>query len=164
VRTTAADLGHCPGPDDTFMALRGLRTLGVRLERHQKNALKVALWLKERPEVARLLYPALPEDPGYALWKRDFLGASALFGVILKPAPKAAVYAMIDALDLFGIGASWGGFESLIQFVRPERTRTATRWAPEGPCLRLHIGLEDPDDLIEDLERGLDALRAAMAG
>jgi cystathionine beta-lyase len=163
VRTMAADLGHCAGPDDAFMALRGLRTLGVRLERHEKNALTVAHWLKERAEVARLLYPALPDDPGHALWKRDFLGAASLFGVVLKPAPTAAVFAMIDALDLFGIGASWGGFESLIQFVRPERSRTATRWASGGPCIRLHIGLEDPADLIEDLDRGFCALRAAMA-
>jgi len=163
VRTMAADLGHCAAPDDAYYALRGLRTMGVRLERHEKNALAVARWLQTRPEVSRVLYPALPEDPGHALWKRDFLGASGLFGVVLKPAPKAAVYAMIDALDLFGIGSSWGGFESLILPTSPERGRTATRWAPEGPTLRLHIGLEDPQDLIEDLERGFHQLRTAMA-
>jgi cystathionine beta-lyase len=105
----------------------------------------------------------LPEDAGYALWKRDFLGASGLFGVILKPVPKKAVYAMIDALDLFGIGASWGGFESLILPANPERIRTATRWNAEGPTLRLHIGLEDPQDLIEDLDRGFHELRAVAA-
>ena len=159
VRTMAADLGHCAGPDDVYFALRGMRTLSVRLERHEKNALAVARWLHARPEVSRVLYPALPEDPGHALWKRDFLGASGLFGVVLKPAPKAAVYAMIDALDLFGIGSSWGGFESLILPTHPERGRTATRWAPEGPTLRMHIGLEDPQDLIEDLERGFHQLR-----
>jgi len=163
VRTMAADLGHCAGPDDAYYALRGLRTLSVRLERHQKNALVVARWLQTRPEVARVLYPALPEDPGHVLWKRDFLGASGLFGVVLKPAPKQAVYALIDALDLFGIGASWGGFESLIQPTTPARIRSATRWASEGPSLRLHIGLEDPQDLIEDLERGFHALRAMAA-
>jgi cysteine-S-conjugate beta-lyase len=163
VRTMAADLGHCAGPDDAYFALRGLRTLSVRLERHEKNALAVARWLQSRPEVARVLYPALPEDPGHALWKRDFLGASGLFGVVLKPAPKPAVYAMIDALDLFGIGSSWGGYESLILPTNPERGRTATRWAPEGPTLRLHIGLEDPQDLIEDLERGLHQLRTVSA-
>jgi cysteine-S-conjugate beta-lyase len=163
VRTMAADLGHCAAPDDAYFALRGLRTLSVRLERHQKNALEVARWLQRRPEVARVLYPALPDDPGHALWKRDFLGASGLFGVVLKPAPKEAVYAMIDALDLFGIGSSWGGFESLILPSNPGRLRTATRWEPEGPGLRLHIGLEDPQDLIADLERGLHSLRAAMA-
>jgi len=113
--------------------------------------------------VSRVLYPALPEDPGYALWKRDFLGASGLFGVVLKPAPKEAVYAMIDALDLFGIGSSWGGFESLILPTNPERLRTATRWNAEGPTLRLHIGLEDQQDLIEDLERGFHQLRVAAA-
>ncbi len=161
VRSMAADLGHCAGPDDAYMALRGLRTLSVRLERHQRNGLKVALWLQGRPEVQRVLYPALPEDPGHALWQRDFLGATSLFGMVLKPAAKRAVFAMIDALDLFGIGASWGGFESLIQFVRPERLRSATRWSEEGPTLRLHIGLEDPEDLIADLERGFAALRQA---
>src|ERR1700730_8448840 len=163
VRTMAADLGHCAGPDDAYFALRGLRTLSVRLERHEKNALTVARWLQTRPEVSRVLYPALPEDTGHALWKRDFLGASGLFGVVLKPASKEQVYAMIDALDLFGIGSSWGGFESLILPTNPERGRTATRWAPEGPTLRLHIGLEDPQDLIEDLERGFHQLRTAMA-
>ena len=163
VRTMAAELGHCAAPDDAYLALRGLRTLGVRLERHQRNALAVARWLQARPEVARVLYPALPEDPGHALWRRDFTGASGLFGVILRPAPQPAVHALVDALDLFGIGASWGGFESLIVPTRPARQRSATRWAPEGPTLRLHIGLEDPQDLIEDLERGFAALRAAAA-
>ena len=110
VRSMIADLGHCAGPDDIFFALRGMRTLSVRLERHQKNALEVARWLQTRPEVSRVLYPALPEDPGHALWKRDFLGASGLFGVVLKAVPKEAVAAFIDSLDLFGIGASWGGY------------------------------------------------------
>jgi cystathionine beta-lyase len=163
VRTMAADLGHCAAPDDAWLALRGLRTLSVRLERHQKNALAVAHWLQGRPEVSRVLYPALPEDPGHALWKRDFLGASGLFGVVLKPAPQKAVHAMIDALDLFGIGASWGGFESLVQPTNPARIRSATRWQAEGPTLRLHIGLEDPQDLIADLERGLHELRRVAA-
>src|SRR6266702_927688 len=163
VRTMSADLGHCAGPDDVYFALRGLRTLSVRLERHEKNALAVARWLQTRPEVSRVLYPALPDDPGHELWKRDFLGASGLFGVVLKPASKSAIYAMIDALDLFGIGSSWGGFESLILPTNPERGRAATRWAPEGPTLRMHIGLEDPQDLIEDLERGFHQLRAIAA-
>ncbi len=163
VRTMAAELGHCAAPDDAYFALRGMRTLSVRLERHQHNALTVARWLQARPEVSRVLYPALPEDPGHALWKRDFTGASGLFGVVLKPAPKEAVYAMIDALDLFGIGSSWGGFESLILPTAPARSRTATRWQAEGPTLRLHIGLEDPQDLIADLERGFHQLRAVAA-
>jgi cysteine-S-conjugate beta-lyase len=163
VRSMAADLGHCAGPDDVYFALRGVRTLSVRLERHQRNALKVAKWLQTRPEVARVLYPALPDDPGHKLWKRDFTGASGLFGVVLNPAPKEAVYALIDALDLFGIGSSWGGFESLILPTDPGRLRTATRWQAEGPTLRLHIGLEDPEDLIADLDRGFHALRGVMA-
>jgi len=160
VRSMIADLGHCAGPDDIFFGLRGMRTLSVRLERHQKNATEVARWLQSRPEVSRVLYPALPEDPGHALWKRDFLGASGLFGIVLKPAAKAAVDAFIDSLDLFGIGASWGGYESLIQPSYPERSRTATRWQAEGPLVRIHIGLEDPQDLIADLAQGLDRLRA----
>ena len=160
VREGTAELGHCAGPDDVFLALRGMRTLSVRLERHQKNALEVARWLQSRPEVSRVLYPALPEDPGHAIWKRDFLGASGLFGVVLRPVPQAAVHAFIDALDLFGIGASWGGFESLIVPAAPERNRTATSWQAEGPMVRLHIGLEDPQDLIADLAQGLDKLRA----
>jgi cystathionine beta-lyase len=161
VRSMTADLGICAAPDDAYLALRGLRTLSVRLERHQRNALEVARWLQSRPEVARVLYPALPEDPGHAIWQRDFRGATGLFGVVLKPAPKAGVDALIDGLELFGLGASWGGFESLIQPTNPERLRTATRWAPEGPCLRLHIGLEDPRDLIADLEAGFARLLAA---
>jgi len=161
VRSATAQIGHCAGPDDVFFALRGMRTLSARLERHQKNALEVARWLQTRREVSRVLYPALPEDPGHAIWKRDFLGACGLFGVVLKPASKEQVYTMIDALDLFGIGASWGGFESLIQPMYPERIRTATKWDAEGPGIRLHIGLEDPQDLIADLAQGFDRMRKA---
>jgi cystathionine beta-lyase len=161
VRSATAQIGHSAGPDDVFFALRGMRTLSARLERHQRNAMEVAKWLQTRAEVSRVLYPALPEDPGHKIWKRDFLGASGLFGVILKPVSKEQVYAMIDALDLFGIGASWGGFESLIQPMYPERSRTATKWAAEGPGVRIHIGLEDPQDLIADLAQGLDKLRKA---
>jgi cystathionine beta-lyase len=161
VRSTCADIGLCAGPDDAYLALRGLRTLSVRLERHQKNALEVARWLQQRPEVSRVLYPALPEDPGHALWQRDFLGASGLFGVVLKPARKAQVDAFIDALRLFGIGASWGGFESLVQPTNPARLRTATRWQAEGPTLRFHIGLEDPRDLIADLANGFARMAEA---
>jgi len=159
VRTAMAQIGHSAAPDDVFFALRGMRTLSVRLERHQKNALDVARWLQTRPEVSRVLYPALPEDPGHQIWRRDFLGACGLFGVVLKDVPKAAVYAFIDALDLFGIGASWGGFESLIQPANPPRS--AARWQAEGPLVRLHIGLEDPQDLIADLAQGLEKLRSS---
>ena len=163
VRSTVADLGHCVSGDDAYLVLRGLRTLGVRLERHQRNAVRVAEWLCTRPEVARVHYPALPHDPGYAIWKRDFTGASGLLGVSLAPAPKAAVDAMLDGLELFGKGVSFGGFESLAIPMDPAPVRTATAWTSTRPYLRLHIGLEDPDDLIADLARGLDRLGAVAA-
>jgi cysteine-S-conjugate beta-lyase len=148
------DLGLCPGPEDAYLGLRGLRTLGVRLERHQRSGLELASWLSRRPEVARVLHPALPGDPGHALWKRDFTGASGLFSIVLKPAPQQAVAAMLDGLKLFGMGYSWGGFESLILPFDPNAYRTATKWQAEGPALRLHVGLEDVEDLKADLEAG----------
>ncbi len=160
IRQTAARLGYCAAPDDCYLALRGLRTLGVRLARHQENALALARWLQARPEVERILYPALPEDPGHALWKRDFGGACGLFGVVLKPVPAGAVAAMLDGMRLFGMGVSWGGYESLILLVNPERTRRATRWDAAGPTLRIHAGLEDPADLIDELEAGFERLNA----
>ncbi|HEV2748937.1 MAG TPA: cystathionine beta-lyase [Gemmatimonadales bacterium] len=163
VRSTVAELGHCVGGDDAYLALRGLRTLGVRLERHQRNAFRVAEWLRTRPEVARVHYPALPDDPGYAIWKRDFTGASGLLGVALAPAPKAAVDAMLNGLELFRMGVSFGGFESLVIPIDPAPLRTATQWTSTLPYLRLHIGLEDPDDLIADLAQGLDRVRAITA-
>lgn len=163
VRSAVAELGYCVGGDDAYLALRGLRTLGVRMDRHYRNALEVAQWLCTRPEVARVHYPALASDPGHAVWARDFTGASGLFGVSLAPAPKAAMEAMLDALELFGKGVSFGGFESLAIPMRPEPYRTATQWqsAGGGPYIRLHIGLEDPADLIADLERGFERLRSA---
>lgn len=164
LKRMAVMLGNAAGPDDLFLGLRGLRTLEVRLSRHEENALKVARWLEGRPEVARVLFPALPEDPGHALWQRDFSGASGLFGIVLHPVPKAAVAAMLDGLDLFGMGASWGGFESLILPAHPEKLRTATTWDAPGPVLRLHVGLEDPADLVADLDAGFDRLNAAAAG
>jgi cysteine-S-conjugate beta-lyase len=152
-------LGLCPGPEDVFLSLRGLRTLAVRLDRHMASGLKVAGWLKSRPEVLRVLHPALDDDPGHAIWKRDFKGASGLFSFILQPDYSAkAVAAFIEALELFGIGASWGGFESLAIPFDCTKLRSATKWAPGGPAVRLHIGLEDSDDLIADLERGLSQL------
>ena len=159
VRRTVADYGYCVSPDDCFLALRGLRTIGVRMRQQQESALKIARWLGSRPEVARVLYPALAGDPGHALWKRDFTGAASLFGVILKPASGKATAAMINALELFGIGSSWGGFESLAIRADVTRYRTATKWDPGGPLVRFHIGLEDPDDLIADLEQGFAHLR-----
>lgn len=154
VKATHGDLGITIAPEDAFLAARGLRTLAVRLARHQQSALTLARWLAARPEVARVLHPALPEDPGHALWKRDFKGSSGLFSLILKPAPKAAVAALLDSLALFGLGYSWGGFESLAIPFDCSGYRSATRWAPGGPALRLHIGLEEPADLIADLEQG----------
>ena len=158
VRKAVADYGYCVSPDDCFLALRGLRTIGVRMNQQQQSALRIARWLEARPEVLRVLYPALASDPGHALWQRDFSGAASLFGVILKPVRWEAVAALIDALELFGIGSSWGGFESLAIRVDPTRVRTATRWNPGGPLVRLHIGLEDPADLIADLEQGFARL------
>ncbi|MEO6841724.1 MAG: cystathionine beta-lyase [Bradyrhizobium sp.] len=160
---TTRELGVCAGPDDVFLAMRGLRTLSVRLAQHQRSALDIARWLATRPEVARVLYPALESDPGHAIWKRDFTGASGLFSIILRPAPKRAVDALLDALKLFGMGFSWGGFESLIIPFDCDGYRTATQWAPGGPALRLHIGLENVEDLKADLELGFAAFNAALA-
>lgn len=158
VAATHEALGLCVNGEDAFLALRGLRTLAVRLERHWKSGLEMAEWLKERPEVLSVLHPALPGAPGHDLWRRDFLGASGLFSVYLKPYPDAAVKRMLNALRIFGMGYSWGGFESLIVPFDCRHARTATGWACEGPALRLHIGLEDTDDLKRDLECGFAAL------
>jgi cystathionine beta-lyase len=154
-------MGLCVGPDDMYLGLRGLRTLGVRLAQHSASAMKVARWLQTRPEVLGVLYPALEGDLGHAIWKRDFSGACGLFSIVLKPAPEPAVHAFIDALTLFGIGVSWGGYESLVIPFDCTPMRTATKWAPGGPTVRFHIGLEDADDLIEDLQRALAAMAAA---
>lgn len=160
VQKASGALGMAVSPDDAYLATRGLRTLGVRLARHQDNALAVARWLQTRPEVARVLYPALPEDPGHALWKRDFTGASGLLGVVFKQSAQAAVEAFIDGMELFPLGFSWGGFESLIAPVTPHRT--AQPWTAAGPGIRLHIGLEDVADLMDDLDQGFARFRAAL--
>jgi cystathionine beta-lyase len=154
------DFGLGVSPDDAYFMLRGLRTLEVRLKRHGENALKVAAWLQQQPEVRRVLCPALPGAPGYDLWKRDFKGLNGLFSVVLAPAPEAKVEAFIDALTLFGLGFSWGGFESLAIACDPQLK--VRRFHPDygGPLVRLHIGLEDPADLIADLEHGLAAYAA----
>jgi len=154
-------LGVCAGPDDVFLALRGLRTLAVRLAQHHRSALEMARWLATRPEVVRVLHPALESDPGHAIWKRDFTGASGLFSIVLKPAPQKAVDALLDAVTLFGMGFSWGGFESLVIPFDCTPYRSATKWAPGGPTLRFHIGLENVEDLKSDLERGFAAFNAA---
>ena len=132
----------------------------VRLEQHQKNALEVATWLQSRPEVVRVLYPALGNDPGHAIWKRDFTGASGLFGMILQPASETQLAAFFDGLELFGMGSSWGGYESLLIPADPGSNRTATEWNPPGPLLRLHIGLENPADLMADIEAGFKRMQA----
>ncbi|HQY73390.1 MAG TPA: cystathionine beta-lyase [Aestuariivirga sp.] len=150
-------MGQFAGPDDMYLALRGLRTMSVRLERHMRNATAVAEWLRGRSEVESVMYPALSNDPGHQIWKRDFTGASGLFSVVLKPTSDQSVAAMLDGLSLFGMGFSWGGFESLVVPFKP--VRTATTWTAPGPCLRLHIGLESPDDLIVDLKQGFERLK-----
>lgn len=161
VRLTALELGQYASPDDCWLALRGLRTLSVRLERQMQSGLAVAAWLAERPEVKLVLHPALPGAPGHALWRRDFTGACGLFGVVFQPEFSAsAVYAMTESLDLFGIGASWGGYESLAMPTQDTIRRSAGTGDFGGQMLRLHIGLEEPADLIADLARGLSVLRA----
>jgi len=152
------DIGVTASSDDSFLALRGLRTLPLRLARHVESALRIAKWLQTRREVREVIYPALPGSRGHELWKRDFVGASGLFAVVLQPVAKARIAAMLDGMRLFGMGWSWGGFESLIIPTYPERVQTATTWDAGGPCLRLAIGLEDPGDLIADLEEGLARL------
>jgi cysteine-S-conjugate beta-lyase len=161
LKNTVRLTGLCEGPDDVYLGLRGLRTLGIRLDRHYQSGLAVARWLEGRPEVLRMLHPALPSHPGHALWKRDFTGASGLFSMVLKPVPKKAYHAFVNTLELFGIGASWGGYESLAIPFDCTPLRTATRWEPGGPTVRFHIGLEAVEDLTADLERGFAALAAA---
>ncbi|MEE8396309.1 MAG: cystathionine beta-lyase [bacterium] len=155
--------GDCVAPDVCSLALRGLRTLAVRLYEHQRAGIEIAHWLAARPEVKRVLHPALPEDPGHQLWKRDFLGASGLFGVVLHTASEAAVAAMIDELRWFKIGSSWGGYESLITPALLGVRRTAVPWSEEGYLLRISVGLEAVEDLIADLDAGLERLNRALA-
>ncbi|MGE5527017.1 MAG: cystathionine beta-lyase [Rhodospirillaceae bacterium] len=159
VRRTVADFGYNASPDDCYLALRGFRTIGVRMRAQMQSALHVARWLLERREVERVLYPPLPSDPGHAIWKRDFSGAASLFGIVLKPVDHEALARFVNGLELFGIGLSWGGYESLITVSHAQAARTATQWAQQGPLLRLHIGLEDPEDLLADLDRAFRAMR-----
>jgi len=150
----------CPGPEDVFLALRGLRSMPLRLREQGNRALELAQWLQERPEVTRVLHPALETDPGHDIWKRDFKGSSGLFSIELNPTSEKAVAAMLDGMELFGMGYSWGGFESLIIPFNCRNYRTATQWSPAGPTLRIQVGLEDIEDLKADLDAGFERLRA----
>lgn len=161
LRDTSFALGQTASPDDAWLGSRGLRTMAVRLKHHGAAALEIARWLETRPEVARVLHPALPSCPGHDLFVRDFKGASGLFSFVLNGGTESSRAALIDGLQLFGIGYSWGGFESLAIPIDPQRYRSATRWEAEGLAVRLQIGLEDPADLIADLAAGLDRFRAA---
>ena len=161
LRDTAHQLGQCVSPDDAFLGSPGLRTLDVRLARHGESARTIARWLETQSGVARVLHPALPSCPGHDIFARDFTGASGLFAFVLDGGTEAARATLIDSLRLFGIGYSWGGFESLVVPADPHRT--ASRWQAEGPLVRLQIGLEDAEDLIADLDQGLAAFRTAAA-
>ena len=152
---TARLFGQSVSPDDAYLAARGLRTMGVRLRRHEDSAIKIARWLQEQPLVAQVLHPALKSCPGHEHWKRDFTGSSGLFAIVLRQVDEAAAARFVESLELFGIGYSWGGFESLALPVHPKRTASS---APAGPIVRLHIGLEDPDDLMADLGRAFQAI------
>ncbi len=160
VRRTMGLHGYCAGPDDIYLGLRGLRTLGQRLPIHQDNGLQLADWLAQQPAVSRVIHPARSDHPQHELWRRDFTGASGLFAVQLQPVSRAQIEALVDHLELFGLGFSWGGYESLILPVNPNASRSATRWHDNGPTLRIHAGLEDPEDLIADLEAGFKRLAA----
>ncbi|AJP73221.1 cystathionine beta-lyase [Sphingomonas hengshuiensis] len=161
LRAATYQLGQIASPDDAWLGSRGLRTMALRLKEQGATALRIAQWLKARPEVARVLHPALPDCPGHALFVRDFKGSSGLFSFVLNGGDDAARTALIDGLEHFAIGYSWGGYESLAIPADPERIRTETPWRAEGPLVRLQIGLEDPDDLIADLEAGLARFTAA---
>jgi cysteine-S-conjugate beta-lyase len=151
-----------PGAEDVFLALRGLRTMELRLREAEQQGLSLARWFAERPEILRVIHPALPDHSGHALWKRDFTGSSGLFSIVLKPVSEAAVAAFLDGLELFGLGYSWGGYESLAVPFDCTATRTATRFAPGGPTVRFSVGLEDIEDLKADLDRGFTRLRATL--
>jgi cystathionine beta-lyase len=163
LRDTFDAFAMCAGAEDVFLGLRGLRTMELRLREAERQGLALAHWLASRPEVSRVLHPALPEHPGHEIWRRDFSGSSGLFSVILKPASREAVAALLDHLELFGLGYSWGGYESLVIPFDCRTYRTSTRWDPEGPALRFSVGLEDIEDLKADLDEGFARLRARDA-
>jgi cysteine-S-conjugate beta-lyase len=157
LRQTMVDAGFAVTGEEAYQGLRGLRTLPTRFARHAASAMEVATWLQQQPEVARVLYPAMPQDRFHDLWRRDYAGACGLFSVELHPMPNAVVERLLDGLKLFGLGFSWGGFESLATLAVP--TRTARRWTG-GPIVRLSIGLESPGDLIADLDQALTRIRS----
>ena len=154
-------LGVAVSPDDTFLAARGLRTLAIRMKEHEARALDLAHWLQDQPAVRQVFHPALPQHPDHAIWKRDFTGSGSLFAVLLEPAPREAVAAMVNDFQLFGMGYSWGGYESLCLPTHPGRIRTAVDWTEPGEMFRIHVGFEDLDDLKADFSAGLDRYRAA---
>jgi len=158
LRRAFRNMGVCAGADEIYLASRGMRTMATRLKQGQETALALAAWLKARPEVVKVLHPAFSDCPGHAVWKRDFTGSSGLFSVLLKPYPRARLADMVDNMEIFGMGFSWGGYESLILPFMPERT--AVKWAHDGINLRIYAGLEHPDDLIADLEAGFRRLNA----
>lgn len=151
-------LGACPGPDSCYLALRGMRTMALRLKQHHETSLTLARWLQTHPAVERVIHPALPDDPGHVLWQRDMPGAGGVFAVLLKPIERAKLAALLEGMELFSMGFSWGGFESLMIPVHPERARSAPPWTHAGPTVRIHAGLEHVEDLLRDLERGLARL------
>ena len=159
IRESAHNLGSCPGPEDIYLGIRGLKTLSIRLKKHQENAMKIIEWLLRQKEVNRVLYPALPDNPGYKIWKKDFKGASGLFGVVLENTRKDLIYKMLNNLKLFNMGYSWGGYESLILPVNPEKIRDTYKWDHMDLTLRIHAGLEDPEDLINDLKDNFNILK-----
>ena len=159
IRESAHNLGSCPGPEDIYLGIRGLKTLSIRLKKHQENAMKIIEWLLRQREVNRVLYPALPDNPGYKIWKKDFKGASGLFGVVLENTRKDLIYKMLNNLKLFNMGYSWGGYESLILPVNPEKIRDTYKWNHMDLTLRIHAGLEDPEDLINDLKDNFNILK-----
>ncbi len=159
IRDSVRLMGQCAGPDVTYLGLRGLRSMPTRLERHYQSGLTVANWLAQRNEVMEVIHPALPSHPDYAIWKRDFSGASGLFSFIVDTASETEIAALLDNTQLFGMGFSWGGFESLLIPFDPTAYRTATEWKSKGTAIRIHVGLENPDDLIADLENGFSAMK-----